>query len=159
MADILGVTPVVWPDLHEVRGLHFLEETFKGKSREEFEEAYPGVILDPAITSEGWYFKGRIEQDDEAHARALSIWAKLTEISKQPDAGTKTVAVITHGMFLDFLIGALSGRPIRGIPRYAFFNTGYSLIELQEPHPVFFYVNRKDHLSVMPLLFHMGHLD
>jgi broad specificity phosphatase PhoE len=79
-------------------------------------------------------------------------------MSKQEHYSGKTVAIVSHGLFLDFLMAVINGRTQRTAPRFAFYNTGVGLLQMQDPNPVIFYLNRTLHLSVMPLIYHNGNL-
>jgi broad specificity phosphatase PhoE len=102
---------------------------FRGQTKSQILAQFPDFEVPESVTEEGWFFNDILETDEEALDRANSIWAILSDMSKTEEFAGKTIAIVTHGMFLDFLMGAIMNRPIRGTPRFAFFNTGYSLIE------------------------------
>ncbi|CAG9335297.1 unnamed protein product [Blepharisma stoltei] len=162
-ADIIskeiGLDPIVWVDIHEVKGCRSRGQAYLGKSRGQILERFPNFVLPPEITDEGWYFLGREETEEEAWERAGRVWERLTHLSELDEYQGKAILIVTHGLFLDFLMGRLCNREMKGPPRFAFYNTGYSLVWLKKPRTIVHYIDRIEHLTVIPLLYRNGELD
>lgn len=162
-ADIIskeiGLDPIVWVDIHEVKGCRVKDQAFPGKSRNEILDKFPNFVLPPEVTDHGWFLQDRAETEEEAWDRAGRVWERLTHLSELDEYQGKAILIITHGLFLDFLLGKLCNRSMKGVPRFAFYNTGYSLIWMKKPRTVVHYLDRIEHLTVMPLLFRNGEID
>ncbi len=156
IAAALGLTPHVWPDLHELGGL--FEETadgtvtgYGGLSRVTLAAEYPGWSLPESIGAAGWWdaTRGR-ERYPAIVARVARVAAALQAMAAAEAEDTR-IALVSHGGFLDLLIRTLLGQalpPEDGYPMiYLHHNTGISLITLEASGPGrLHFLNRLDHL-------------
>lgn len=156
IAAALGLTPHVWPDLHEMGGLFQENEDgtdtgFGGPSRAALAASYPGWTLPEGIGAAGWWeaARGR-ERYPEAAARAGRVADALRALAAESDDDT-AIALVSHGGFLDLLIRVLLEQPLPEADRYPMIylhnNTGVSLIALDGSGPGrLYFLNRLDHL-------------
>jgi len=155
IAAALGLTPHIWPDLHELGGLFQEAEDgavtgYASPSRAALAAAYPGWALPESLGEGGWWSAA---QGRESHgailARVTRVAAALREMAAGGD-GT-AIALVSHGGFLDLLVRALLGQ---GLPVdedyrmiYMHYNTGLSLITLDAAGAGrLVFLNRLDHL-------------
>ena len=154
-----GMNPEVWVDLHEVKGCRQQGVAYPGKSRSQIESRFPNFKLPSEVTEEGWFLLGREETEEEAWDRAKRVWSRLKEMNEMECYQGKSIAIVSHGMFLDFLLGRLCNRGMKDPPRFVFYNTGYSLVWLKKPKTIVHFLDRIEHLAVMPLLYRDGNID
>ena len=128
----IGVSCEVWPDIFEIEGCHKKSVPFTGKSKSEIQTLFPNTKLPPECTEEGWFLLDRIETHEEAWERAGRVIQKLHLMASEDIYKGKTVAIVSHGLFLDYLLGRLVGRDMRGSPKFSYSNTGVSFVVLHE---------------------------
>jgi len=147
----LGLTPEVWTDIHEKGGI-FLDHWdgrgpigYPGKTRQEIQKAFPHCILPEDITEEGWW--NRDHEDWAAcHERATRVAQALRE---QATSSDETIALVSHGGFLDALMKALFSQQPDGQLFYYHYNTAVSRIDLNGNGRLdIHYLNRVGHLPV-----------
>ena len=110
----IGINPEIWVDLHEIKGCRVKNTAFPGMKRSEIEEKFPGFIIPDGITEEGWFTRDRAEKEEEGWERAGKVWQRLKAMSVLEKYQGKSVIIVTHGLFLDFLIGRLCNRKMKG---------------------------------------------
>jgi broad specificity phosphatase PhoE len=146
IAKEIGVDCEVWPDIYEIEGCHKCKTPYSGKTKTEISTLFPNTKLPPECTEEGWFLQDQIETHDEAWERAGRVVQKLHEMARDDSNKGKTVAVVTHGLFLDYLLGRLVGRQMRGSPSFGFSNTSVTMVVLNGNDCKINYVNAVPHL-------------
>lgn len=105
-----------WVDLHEQGGvMHGVEETeFEGKpgmTRAEIQSEFPHVRLTDDIDHTGWWKCRPYEELDKTTGRAERVTAHIRSEFSDTD---ERVALITHGLFMQFLMTAIMDLPGAG---------------------------------------------
>ena len=151
----LGLKPKIWIDIHEHGGMFVgnprTGEDFishPGLTREEIMREYPDYELHEGISDEGWWKMGYEELED-CYARAIRVARQLRQRAhEEQESHTKsTVAIVSHGTFIDCLIKALFNQ----IPENHFFyfhnNTAITSIDFAPNDTLFLrFLNRTAHL-------------
>jgi broad specificity phosphatase PhoE len=116
---------------------------YPGQSRSDILRDFPDYILPESITDEGWWKEGR-EERSVCQGRALKVAERLLDWSNSD----QSVAMVSHGDFVDALLKALfSQLPGRNL-YYRHWNTGITRIGLGGGDPLkIWYMNRIDHLE------------
>lgn len=149
----LGLAPQVWVDLHEHGGVFTgtpeLGDVvgYPGLPRQEMATQFPAYHLPAEVGADGWW-QGGYEEMDVCYRRAQRVAAQLLEMAaSQPDA---TLALVTHGTFLDNLFHALfvPGESYDDRVHFSHLNTAMSRVDIQDARLALRYLNRVDHLSV-----------
>lgn len=154
-AETLGLRPKLWIALHEDGGMFTGDPRsadgaigHPGLTRAEFERDHPGIDLVDDVTETGWWTVGW-ETQAASQGRALLVAAELRDRAERERAEgvDTTIGLVSHGVFLDFLLKALFGRlPDRSMA-FALNNTGLSLVDLRRSDRAFLrYLNRTEHL-------------
>lgn len=152
IADVTGLTPEVWRDIHEHGGI-YLEHTdergitgYPGMTRPEIEAQFPGFVLDDSLTDTGWWTSG-MEDITTAYGRAVRVAEQLHIMAA--DQPGERVAIVSHGTFIDALIKALFNQlPGRRL-WYAHYNTAITRIDFRPSGRLLVrYINRVDHLTL-----------
>lgn len=125
----LGLPPEVWIDLHEQGGI-FLDHgkergrvAYPGMTRHEMLAEYPELLLPDVVTGRGWW-TGGYEEMPACWGRASRVAARLRKWS----SGDESIAIVTHGGFLDALLKTLFNQPLDGSTFYANRNTAISCL-------------------------------
>ena len=146
----LGVTPHVWVDIHEHGGLFSGNpekndvEGFPGLNRGEMAALFPEYVIAEDVTGCGWW-QGGYEEWEACNARAERVAGVLREWSVQRQG--ETVALVTHGTFLDSLLHALILPDCDNRVHFSHLNTAMSRIDFRVEAPLAIrYLNRIDHL-------------
>ena len=150
----LDLAPEVWMDLHEHGGIFTgskeagTVQGFPGLTRREIAARFPNYTVGAGIDESGWW-RGGYEELEECDARASRVAQTLrTWAGEQPDA---TIALVTHGTFLNSLIHALLLLPPSAQDRVYFshLNTALTRLDfLQDGGLAMRYHNRITHLPV-----------
>nr|PUA87586.1 phosphoglycerate mutase family protein [Toxoplasma gondii TgCATBr9] len=109
---------VLDPDLYEVGGLYKVCRqgnqapvciAYRGCTKREYEENFPGRLCAPESIANGWYNQERgKEGPTEARARAHRVAEKFWRLAETAEAeNLKAVVVFSHAHFLDLLMKAL----------------------------------------------------
>ena len=146
IAKEIGVDCEVWPDIYEIEGCHKLNTPHTGKTKAEISTLFPNTKLPPDWTEEGWFLQDRVETHEEAWERAGRVVQKLYAMARDGSNKGKTIAIVTHGLFLDYLLGGFVGRQMRGTPSFGFSNTGVSMLVLNGNSCKINYLNAVPHL-------------
>ena len=101
VGQAIGLSPVLWEDLHECGGLYLDGANGEkigqpGKNRAWFEERFPTLTVPATIGDEGWWNHRPVETGDERLARAARVWQALIERHGNTD---DHVALVSHGDF------------------------------------------------------------
>lgn len=114
LQESLRINPEIWVDLHEVKGCRVLNTPYPGHKRSEIETEFPGFLIPDECTENGWFLKDSIESEEEAWNRAGRVWDRLMYMSQDDRNQGKSVAIVAHGLFLDYLLGRMCGREMKG---------------------------------------------
>lgn len=152
----LGIAPRVWLDVHEVKGFRGLDKGYRGVGRSQVEREFEGFGGMEGLGEDGWFFKGDLESEQEGWERAGKVWEKLRLMGNMEKYQGKSIIIISHGLFLDYLIGRICGRAMKGgnfylEPRYIFSNAGVSLLWIKKNKPFFYFMDRIQHLAGLPV--------
>jgi broad specificity phosphatase PhoE len=155
VAKALGLRPSIWIDIHEHGGMfsgnphtgeNFLNHV--GLKRSEIMRDYPDYELVDEISEEGWWKSG-YEDIAGCYGRAIRVARELRRRAHHERENNirSTVAIVSHGTFIDSLIKALLSQ----IPenRYFYFhnNTAISCIDFGQHDTLYLrYLNRTFHL-------------
>lgn len=147
IAAALGLTPTVWPDIHECGGV-YLDDTNGGKTgqpglgRSAILADFPGYELPETLAEEGWY-SGGFEEREARLERARRVAADLYR-QRESD---ETVALVSHGDFIKTLLRVLFHQPPDIAIAYYHYNTAISRLDLRaDGYLDVHYLNRVEHL-------------
>ncbi len=101
VGQAIGLSPVLWEDLHECGGLYLDGANGEkigqpGKNRAWFEERFPTLSVPATIGDEGWWNHRPVETGQERLARAARVWQTLIARHGNTD---DHVALVSHGDF------------------------------------------------------------
>lgn len=152
ISQALGIQPQVWVDIHEHGGVFTGSPEkgdvvgYPGLTRAEIEEQFAGYSVVDGLLDAGWW-SGGYEEMDVCYGRACRVAGDLYRLAEeQPDA---TLALVTHGTFLDALMQALfvPNEAYGDRVHFSHLNTGVSRIDFSsERRLALRYLNRLDHL-------------
>lgn len=149
----LGLAPQVWVDIHEHGGVFTgtpeLDTVvgYSGLSQAEMAAQFPGYTIPSEVGADGWW-RGGYEEMDVCYARAQRVAKQLYALAEaHPD---ETIALVTHGTFLDNLMHALfvAGERYDDRVHFSHLNTAVSRVDFRDGHLALRYLNRVDHLPV-----------
>lgn len=148
----LGLQPEVWIDIHEHGGIFLKQDGsvqgFGGMTRAEMAAQFPDARLPDAITEQGWWDPARgLEDLSDMHARAIRTARALRLRAATPAGRQDSIALVSHGMFIDSLLKAL----LHTLPSDRFFfwhyNTALTRLDINDDDSVSVrYSNRVTHL-------------
>lgn len=152
IGEALGLTPEVWLDIHEHGGI-FLDhgenggvKGYPGLTRSEILAEFPNSILPAGITEAGWW-TGGFEDWPGCHARAIRVAHQLHQMAKKADPH-ETLAMVSHGGFLDALIKALCHMLPNQTVFFHHYNTAITHIDFRANGSLHIrYLNRVPHLE------------
>jgi broad specificity phosphatase PhoE len=150
----LGLKPHVWVDIHEHGGV------FTGNPDKGDVVSYPGLtraqiaadFCDYQVVNgvhDGGWWSGGYEEMDLCYGRACKVAARLHELAEQQTYAT--IALVTHGTFLDALLQVLfaPGESYGERIHFSHLNTAMSRIDFSANRRLALrYLNRIDHLPV-----------
>jgi 2,3-bisphosphoglycerate-dependent phosphoglycerate mutase len=152
IACALGLAPQVWVDIHEHGGIFTGNPDkanvvgYPGLTRAEMAAQFPTFRVLDGVGDDGWWHGG-YEEIDVCYVRAQRVAAALYAMAAdRPDA---TVALVTHGTFLDNLMHALfvPGEAYDERVHFSNLNTAVSRVDFDAAGRVALrYLNRIDHL-------------
>jgi 2,3-bisphosphoglycerate-dependent phosphoglycerate mutase len=149
VAQALGLPLVGWLDWHEGGGVYLEDEDtgeragLPGNDRAYFAEHFPACILPDDFPDSGWWNERPYESHEERQARAQRVLQGLLE----RHGGTEDrVAVISHGNFYNYFIGALLGMPVREGYWLLMNNAAITRVDFRPQETVLTYCNRADFL-------------
>jgi len=157
LAQAFGTEAHVHPLIYEAGGLYERAATsahggigpYRGMSATQIKAEFPDYFIDPAIGDDGWYTLDREESLDECHARADQM-AELFKrrVSTDEMWRAASVALVSHGMFIDCMLLSLMG--VAAAMRQSYFwvyNTSITRVELRrDGYAIIRNVNRVAHL-------------
>ena len=152
ISQALGLQPQVWVAIHEHGGVFTGNPElgdvvgYPGLSRNEIGAEFAGYQVADGVHDGGWW-PGGYEEMDACYSRACAVAKQLYSLAQgRPDA---TIALVTHGTFLDALLQALFV-PDEGYGdrvHFSHLNTAVSRIDFgAERRIALRYLNRIDHL-------------
>jgi 2,3-bisphosphoglycerate-dependent phosphoglycerate mutase len=152
VADALSMPPEIWVEVHEHGGIYLHEngtiQGYGGLTRSQIESLFPTYTVPEVITEAGWWNPDYGQEDiTSCHARAMRVAENLRQRATKPEASDETVAIVTHGTFIDSLLKAFT----ETLPGHRYFhwhyNTGITRLDLrQNGQVVIRYINRVTHL-------------
>lgn len=113
VAERLGLPLIGWKDLHESGGIYQEEDEtgellgLPGRTRSQFEEQYPTLVLPPEVTEAGWWNRP-FEAREERTPRGRRV---LSDLLKCHGGTDDQVAIISHGGFYNHFLTAVFGLP------------------------------------------------
>lgn len=147
VGQAIGLSPVVWEDIHEAGGIYLDGEDgskigLPGKNRAYFEERFPALTLPVTIGENGWWNHRPFESDDERAERAGRAWRTLLDRHGGTD---DHVAMVSHGEFFVRFLAAALGLNAADRVWFSMGNTAISRMSLRDDVAVI-YTNRLTHL-------------
>ena len=148
IARATGLQPHVWLDIHEEGGVYLDQEGGRigkpGMNRSQIADQFPSFGLPDPMGDEGWWGEARgYETRELAYERARRVAAELRSHSESDE----TIALITHGTFIDRLIKALFDQTEIGRSFYLHYNAAITRLDFFAPERLLIrYLNRIDHL-------------
>ncbi len=150
IAQVLGLEPEIWLDIHEHGGIYLDHGDergvvgYPGRSRSEILAEFPTCVVPATLTEEGWW-RGGQEDWPTCHGRAIKVAAAL----KARAASEERIAIVSHGGFIDALIKALINQSPSPHIFFYNFNTALSRIDFRADGRLDVrYLNRLDHLPL-----------
>ncbi|MBT4183903.1 histidine phosphatase family protein [bacterium] len=108
IAQSIELKPEVWVEIHEVGGLYDVNSVdgskffCSGLKREEINSGFPGYILPPEVTDQGWWNRDA-ETMRDAHLRVKQVIQQLTERATEK----ARIGLVTHGAFMSLFFSIL----------------------------------------------------
>lgn len=144
IAQALNLQPKVWKEAHEVGGI-FLHDPgsgepvgLPGRTRTYFRERYPELILSDDLGPDGWWDRP-FEAREERRGRAERVLAQLMERHGGTD---DRIALVSHGGFYNYLMGAILGLPQQDGPFFVMDNAAITHLQFEEERTLVVYTNR-----------------
>lgn len=148
----LNIAPEIWLEIHEHGGI-WLEKDgviagYGGKTRAEIMAEFPDFTLPDAITDQGWWNTEAGKEDAAgSRARAMRVAKALHERAAHEETQDDTVAIVSHGGFIDSLLKALLNMLPGNRYFYAHYNTGITKVDISPDGRVMLrYMNHVSHL-------------
>ncbi len=152
IALALKLQPQIWIDIHEHGGLWMEIDGVRvgrpGMSRKTIKEQFPEYALpETGVSDAGWWFSDGEEDIHACYARATRVAETLLQRAAHPDSQHDTIALVSHGTFLDTLLKAFyQVLPGSGFVHWHY-NTATTRLDLwPNGRVVLRYVNRVTHL-------------
>jgi 2,3-bisphosphoglycerate-dependent phosphoglycerate mutase len=148
IAEALNLPLLAWIDLHETGGIYYDHpETgepigLPGRTRAEFEERFPKLILPDSLDHHGWWNRP-VETQAEQALRAQRV---LGELNERHGNTPHRVAVISHGAFYNWLLAALLKLPSKDGMWFGINNVAMTRIDFYDGETAIRYMNRTDYL-------------
>jgi broad specificity phosphatase PhoE len=153
ISRVLGVTPQVWIDIHEHGGVFTGNPElgdvvgYPGLTRAEMAAQFPDYIVAEGVSDGGWWHGG-YEEMDVCYSRARRVAERLYALYEELEG--KTIALVTHGTFLDALMHALfvPNEAYGNRVHFSHLNTAISRVDFGKGRRLALrYLNRVDHLE------------
>ncbi|GIV77250.1 histidine phosphatase family protein [Litorilinea aerophila] len=155
IGQALGLRPAIWIDIHEHGGMFRGNprtgeglEVAPGLNRRQIQEQFPDVLIPDEVTDEGWWFQG-YEDMPACYGRATRVARDLRRRAQELSNNEveESVALVSHGTFIDSLIKALFNQiPAREF-YYQHYNTAITRIDFMPDGVLLIrYINRIQHL-------------
>jgi broad specificity phosphatase PhoE len=156
VAAALGVSPTVWPEIHEHggmfrgnprRGDDLVIE--RGMTRAAMAAAYPTYVLPEGITGAGWWTAG-YEDMPGCYARAVRVARDLRRRAQEERVVEveSRIAMISHGTFVDALLKAFFDQLPERQLFYFHYNTAITRLDFMPNGTLMLrYLNRVQHLT------------
>lgn len=150
----LGVAPEIWVDIHEHGGVFTGNPElgdvigYSGLTNTEMAERFATYRVVNGVNENGWWIGG-YEEMDACYSRACQVAERLYSLYEECEGST--IALVTHGTFLDALMHALfvPNEPYGNRVHFSHLNTAMSRVDLGKGRRVALrYHNRIDHLPM-----------
>jgi broad specificity phosphatase PhoE len=154
ISRVLHITPEVWVDIHEHGGVFTGSPEagnvigYGGLTRAEMAAQFATYRVADGISEQGWW-RGGYEEMEVCYARACRVAEQLYALYEECEDAT--IALVTHGTFLDTLMHALfvPNEPYGNRIHFSHLNTAMSRIDFGKGRRVALrYHNRIDHLPL-----------
>lgn len=148
VSETTGLTLFGLTDVHESGGIYLDEGPEKrpmgrpGRTRSEFEAAYPNLVLPAEVREDGWWNRP-MEPKSERPARARRALDLLVERHGDTD---DRVALVSHGGFFNWFMMHIIGIADPDAVWLHMNNTAISRIDFYGGLKAVQYINRTDHL-------------
>ena len=154
VAEACGLALEALPDIFEQHGIYEVNadgefEGLPGPGRDYFEQRFPRLHLPARIDGEGWWNRP-YEQPDEFVERVRRV---VGEICERLSSGDDSIAMITHGDFIDQFVNELMGvdrhrhnYENHWTANWTLHNTSITRIDFVDGARNVVYLNRIDHL-------------
>jgi len=148
VARALGLPLVGWKELHEAGGIYREEKLtgeytgLPGMNRAYFEQHCPEMVLPDDLGAEGCWSRPH-ESREERYPRAKQV---LFDLLRRHGQTADRVALISHGGFYQYLMGAILGLPDMMNNSFLLNNAAISRIDFNPPVVTVVYLNRVDFL-------------
>jgi 2,3-bisphosphoglycerate-dependent phosphoglycerate mutase len=148
----LGLVPEVWVDIHEHGGVFTGNPElgnvvgYCGLTKAEMAEQFATYRVVDGVQESGWWLGG-YEEMDVCYSRACRVAARLYALYEECEGST--IALVTHGTFLDALMHALfvPNEEYGNRIHFSHLNTAMSRVDIGKGQRVALrYHNRIDHL-------------
>ncbi len=152
IGETLGITPEIWIDIHEHGGIFLKKDGvttgYGGQKRQQIVERFPNFVIPDAITEEGWWNPANgMEHIAGCHARAIRVAMDLRKRAQDKESRHDKIAIVSHGMFIDSLLKALTNTLPTNQHFHWHYNTAITRVDFVEHDVVIIrYVNRVTHL-------------
>jgi 2,3-bisphosphoglycerate-dependent phosphoglycerate mutase len=146
LARGLDLPLLAWEDLHEAGGIYRIEEQtgerigLPGKNRKEFEALYPELVLPESLPEQGWWNRP-FESRPQRPLRARRFLRDLLDRHGNSD---DRVAVVSHGGFYNYLLGAILDLQDRETFWFTLNNGAITRIDFEHHETWLGYMNRLD---------------
>lgn len=136
------------PEIHEAGGI-FLQDPdtgervgLPGRSRSDFREHYPELVLPDGIDENGWWNRP-FESMEVRPLRAKAVWKELLERHGRTD---DHVCFVSHGDFFNWLTSEIVGCDSPSSVWLDMNNTAIARFDVSGGYVRLRYLNRTDHL-------------
>ncbi len=148
IAETLDLPPRAWRDVHEVGGI-FLEDVdsgepvgLPGRTRAYLRDRYPELILSDDLGADGWWDRP-FEAREARRGRAERV---LEQLMERHGGSEDRIALVSHGGFYNYLMGAILGLPQRDGTFFVMDNAAITRLQFEEGRTLVVYTNRTDFL-------------
>lgn len=104
-----SIKKILFPICHEYGGIYDKSNVYTGLNEKEIKEIIPEIDTNIYCKEEGyniengWYTKDHIETKEELKERIKKCFNIFKNLASQSDNINKTIAIISHGNFLNYL--------------------------------------------------------
>ncbi|HEY9076633.1 MAG TPA: histidine phosphatase family protein [Anaerolineaceae bacterium] len=143
----LGIPLHGWVDWHEEGGIYEEvdddeKEGRPGKGRGFFQAEFPNFILPDEVKENGWWNRAFEEEED----RVVRGRRALQELIRRHGNSDEGVAIVSHGGFVHYFIGAILGLSARPPMSIRLNNCSITRFDFSDGKSALVYANRVDFL-------------
>lgn len=148
VARRLNIPLRLWVDLHEGGGIYLDKESgdtigLSGQNQSYYLEKFPGILMDPLITENGWWNKP-FEPVESRIDRAKRVVTTL----KNRHSSEDVIAIFSHGGFFNYFLAEILNQNKSESTWIDLNNTGITRIDINDEigRTNIVYINKVDHL-------------